>query len=102
MNGDLISREAAIDALIRAKEPKNKGDGTVEITILTDGAIRDVINKIPTAHPEPPKTGKWVIRVIWPPDGEDCYCSECGKGECLPNWKYCPHCGARMEGTDDD
>lgn len=48
-------------------------------------------------EPEPPKMGKWVIRVIWPPDGEDCYCSECGKGECLPNWKYCPNCGAKME-----
>lgn len=55
MMDDLISRQTVIDALITAKKPKNKGDGTIEITILTDDVIRDVINKIPTAHPEPPK-----------------------------------------------
>ena len=57
----------------------------------------EYIDDAPTVYP---KMGKWVIRVIWPPDGEDCYCSECGKGECLPYWKYCPNCGAKMEAED--
>lgn len=46
--------------------------------------------------------GEWEIYVISPFDGEDCRCSECGYTGCAPYWDYCPNCGARMKGADDD
>lgn len=50
--------------------------------------------------------GKWIDPVpegcmIW---DERAYqqCSLCGKKQFLPHkMKYCPHCGARMDGTED-
>ena len=46
--------------------------------------------------------GEWEIYVISPFDGEDCRCSECGQTGCVPYWDYCPNCGARMKGVDDE
>lgn len=47
---DLISRQDAIEALIRAKEPINNGDGSMTITLLTDAVIRKVLNELPSAR----------------------------------------------------
>lgn len=98
----LIDADTLAELLKREAE-HHEADGLLERSYGVMDAYMDVL-QAPTVHPEPPKMGKWEIRVIWPPDGEDCYCSECGKGECLPYWKYCPNCGAKMEvdyGTDD-
>lgn len=52
------------------------------------------------ALPEPynpaRKKGNWEIYVISGIDGEGCMCSICGS-EGLPNYKFCPSCGAEME-----
>ena len=58
-----------------------------------------------------PKTGKWV----WKEEERDGMyfvwqeCSECGRKPLLDRWNhcenmsdYCPFCGARMEGEDDE
>ena len=55
---------------------------------------REAINNLPTAEPER-KKGKWVYE-------DEMTCSVCGF-ECddpyyLGDAKYCPSCGARMEG----
>lgn len=47
------------------------------------------------------KVGKWEIYVISMFDGEGCRCSECGF-EGAPYWDFCPNCGVRMEGTDEE
>ena len=47
------------------------------------------------------KTGKWEIYVISMRDGEGCRCSECGF-EGTPYWDYCPNCGAKMEGIENE
>lgn len=46
--------------------------------------------------------GHWEIYIVSPFDGEDCRCSECGAIGCVPYWDYCPYCGARMKGADDE
>lgn len=92
---DLISRQAAIDALADM-HCKSDEDGYVWI-IRSDAWAR--IDALPSVTPKQ-KRGKWI----------NGYCSECGKH--APFWamastyyksSFCPNCGARMdeeEGND--
>ena len=59
------------------------------------------IEHAPTIEQER-KTGKWIIYTVSMLDGEDCKCSECGKTSCAPYWHYCPNCGAKMEGVEQE
>ena len=102
---DLISRQAAIDALneyfARIGKLKRRGltKGEKAISLDTVGAIK----ALPSAQPKR-KKGFWE----WGED-EDYRCSVCQKyvygclGEVLSgHYKYCPYCGAAMEGEEDD
>lgn len=79
---DLISRQAAIEALKRA-EALTKAFGYHNVI--------ETIRDLPTAE----KRGKWIDYC------GDLKCDQCGceadlfgiRGE----WNYCPNCGARME-----
>lgn len=50
----------------------------------------------------------WVIRFDGPYNRRRCYCSHCGKnngvGGIAKNQEkpYCPNCGAKMDGGDND
>ena len=86
---DLISRQAAIDALADM-HCKSDEDGYVWI-IRSDAWAR--IDALPSVTPKQ-KRGKWI----------NGYCSECGKH--APFWamastyyksSYCPNCGAKMD-----
>ena len=91
---DLIKREDAIKATW--KEPTYADP----INILTE--VRDRIEAIPSAdRPQ----GEWIDRSdggrILHPWWESCECSQCeewGSGA----WNFCPHCGAKMKGADDE
>lgn len=54
---------------------------------------------------DPVKHGEWEMLMGWPfPEWR---CSQCGNHICgdlehLKKWNYCPNCGARMEGEEDD
>lgn len=56
---------------------------------------------------EPVKRGKWIRKEGYDPRDNFYYCSECNRiinvisGDSLSNYPYC-HCGARMDGGDDD
>lgn len=58
---------------------------------------KEIIRDAPTIEAEPVRHGHIEIKAISPWDGEDCYCSECEHGSLLPDYKWCPYCGARME-----
>lgn len=65
-------------------------------------SVTDAINKIPAADVVPVRSGHWVKSDI--PD-EDFRCSECGGacwyydcGGAVTKSKYCPNCGAEMDG----
>lgn len=77
---------------------------------MVQEAIQKAIDSMPTIEPER-KTGKWKHgRVIARETIGDCItaifydgwtCSECGclvEKEREPLYKYCPKCGAKMEG----
>lgn len=92
---DLISRQAAIDAM-----------SVINDSICEQQAI-DALCELPSAQPER-KTGKWIHDGYDFPHGNDwIHCSVCGKrGINVPadKSKYCPNCGARMvqEGEDNE
>ena len=73
----------------------------------------DAINDIPAADVVEVRHGRWVLTTQ--PLGwrdEDCVeCSECGEDFVLDEWgiedvkdamRYCPSCGAKMDGGEDD
>lgn len=86
LNNDLISRQAAIDAL----------DG---FRCGTKAAWK-VIEDLPSAQPH--KKGRWIIL---PPIFEEiCQCSKCKmKFKDALQWtNYCPNCGADMRGESNE
>ena len=107
---DLIDRQAAIDAL----QEKVFHDLSDEFY----GAMQ-VLNELPSAQPER-RTGEWIedaktyyeqlnerglgVDEYTPYFTDDIACSVClAKYSTIDNetqfFKFCPNCGARMEGT---
>jgi len=89
---DLISRQAAIDALCRIDE----------YNVRSIGKIRN----LPSAQPQQ-KTGKWLDNPITAHSLAK-HCSRCGY-VCLwydsitgARFQYCPSCGALMGGKNDE
>lgn len=86
---DLISRQAAIDAIKRYESADNYD--------LNNGLIlaMNAVEDAPTI--DPVKHGTWIE---YPIADEMNKCSECGVlrfGES----NYCPNCGAKMEGSEE-
>lgn len=118
---DLISRQAAIDALLHNQEVYANHFGNDPIDKYTIALIDNdaqTIAQLPSAQPEKcedcgnfnktrllipqpeRKTGQWIAVKIG--NGDTRYtCSECGVSyECDSRdmWEFifCPHCGAKM------
>lgn len=60
-------------------------------------AVLDEVKAIPAADVAPMRHGRWVDF-----DGESYECSMCHGIRSLYRYSYCPDCGARMDGGDDD
>ena len=89
---DLIKREDAIETTW--KEPTYADP----INILTE--VRDRIEAIPSADRpqgewEERPSEDWISIRRW-------YCSECGEWQTYGMTNYCPNCGCRMKGADDE
>ena len=82
---DLISRQAALNELPHALWGKE----------WDEALAKAIIESLPTI--DPVKHGRWVneanCRVV--------FCSECGE-EMLWASDYCPNCGAKMDGGEDE
>ena len=93
---DLISRQAAIDAI---RESTSKYTGFMDMEMYTDDDAVEAIEGIPPAQPKRNKG-------IWLPDnrcgGGYWVCSSCkNPTEAFAAnvlYKYCPFCGADMRG----
>lgn len=58
------------------------------------------ILKAPTIEAEPVRHGRWEPYKE-APDWDQKQCSVCGDISCCQR-NYCPNCGAKMDGGDDD
>ena len=91
---DLISRQAAIDALETVKSCLVEEEHQFLDCLISD------MKKLPSAEPER-KKGKWIKA-----DSQQYFrkhyplftCSACGyRKDSQKKWNYCPNCGARMD-----
>lgn len=77
-------------------------DGMLVRTKDIDNIVeRQDIDNIPTANVQEVKHGKWVENGLEEKEGEVMYircfrCSECN-GKVNEKFKFCPHCGAKMD-----
>jgi len=85
---DLISRAAAIEAFDDERVDRNYGDVSPESVIK-------VIESIPAVDAVPVVHGEWK----WSHGGE---CSECGFHNSNFDYRYCPMCGAKIDGERRD
>ena len=95
---DLISRQAAIDAL--GEKPVAWSKGEYERGLQNQwGYDVSAIKQLPPAKPKP-KRGKWIYKtdLITVPTGY-WECSECKEGRLLYEANFCPNCGAEMKVT---
>ena len=96
---DLISRQAAIDALARtAREKFNLSDEYNQyLAGLMDAQLE--IKYLPSAQ----RTGRWIYNDEAYPGGNPYGHYECDQcGEYVPHkTNYCPNCGADMRGEHD-
>lgn len=89
---DYISRVMAIARLTNV-EVTNK------LATMTDA--KRVIAEMPAADVAPVVHGRWIWRNKWEPFEFKYECSICHDGSDLES-KYCPNCGANMDGGDGD
>lgn len=94
--GDYISREDAIIALWKLSDRYYKI--IVSPTVLAEKAFK----AIPSADVEPVRHRRWENTRPDAPMFGFYYCSECGRKRTSPQDNYCPNCGARMDGEEDD
>ena len=102
---DLISRQAAIDALDRLCDDSciySKKQRNIMCGACSLGGAFDVIEALPSAQPE--RKGKWLF-VEYPDGYYHTECSECGQWfdedvYLKDKWRYCPNCGADMRGEE--
>ena len=106
---DLISRQAAIDAMLRLQAEDDEAYGC-HIPEGFDGErAKEVLEQLPSAEPER-KKGKWIEKKV---SEETCIeewqvakCSVCGKYHTTPylyyfdEYNFCPCCGADMRGEE--
>ena len=99
---DLISRQAAIDAICEHGTDLERRGITVLAVVNHKQVTIDLLEHLPSVEVEPVKRGKWIYdnQFHW----YRASCSECGykrvtdiKAEKWNGWKYCPNCGAKME-----
>ena len=101
---DCISRQSAIDAFnTNLNELVVGGEENAKTVENYLNRVLDKIKCLPSAQP---KKGRWISAdAIF--GREPFYCSECGENTWdtvmgKPRWKFCPMCGAKMEGVDDE
>ena len=87
---EYIEREAAIRSVLN--------DSPEQVGYSREDAA-DCIRYLDAADVAPVRHGRWLPQVVLGQKAWDC--SEC-KTLGSPHWKWCPVCGAKMDGDADD
>ena len=87
---DLISRQAAIDALTEYGSGNN--------IYMSVRELKRRIETLPSAQPER-KKGKWVL--VTDRNGQHFECDQCGEWRYRQKQNFCGECGAYMRGEQD-
>lgn len=64
--------------------------------------LESIVDKVPTADVAEVKHGEWLLRHVG--HGHYWECSICHTNPCIyvtKDTKYCPNCGAKMDGKGD-
>lgn len=98
MNNDLISRKALLGRIEK--------DAPWWWQNFHSYLIVDMLKEVPVVEAEPVQHGEWSDYRINGYDGlhpvYETQCSLCGRYARF-TYRFCPHCGARMDGgTNDD
>ena len=98
-DNDLISRSAAIEAAIDGADYWDGGCNPER-----ERCIREHMANVPAVDAVPVVHGRWEERMYeW--NGIKCilyFCSVCEEAHNYGKAKYCPGCGAKMDGRDED
>lgn len=115
MNDDLISRQAAINAVISLCNDCDSGYcGSCRVNYPGEKDARKVLEGLASVQPEQ-KKGHWTEKeVVYIKDAKDaidawqsCRCSECGRYDTRPYMyfffdpKFCSYCGAEMGRSEE-
>ena len=94
-----------IDADKLKKEVASTFHGTFGLTVTS--AVHEIIDRQPTIDPESLRPhGEWIVLQI--DNYSNCAifgCSQCKTAAGIitrPTWRFCPHCGAKMEDTNEN
>lgn len=106
MAGDYIRREDARRMVVQLDKYAWKSPVSDERRVTVDvDLVKFGLDRIPAADVAPVVHGQWIKDDFLSDDVNNAEkCSQCGEligwfGN-LPN--YCPNCGAKMDGGDDD
>ena len=96
---EYIERESLLEDIQAAVE--NEGMGS-----MVAGALKRYVKRVTAADVAPVRHGRWIhtdLAAHWLGKDE---CSECTYHEKdrrdLSHFNYCPNCGAKMDGGDDN
>lgn len=107
---EYISREAVLKAFRITAKNSNK-DYQRGLQDAIDCLVPEVIADIPAADVQPVKRGRWIDCTFYDPYEKSCEqnfeykCSCCGHmiyNKPNDDNQYCGHCGARMDGEQND
>ena len=98
---EYITKESVIEAFEWGDTDvvEDYGDGC--IFGFSRESIKSVINDIPAAAVARVVQGRWIWRNKWEPFECKYECSICHDGSDLES-KYCPNCGAKMDGGNQN
>lgn len=97
--GEYISREATIDAIKKIYCPQCNNYNGAMCRACEHMDDMDIIEDMPAADVMPVKHGKWMLKENAILTGDEC--SLCKRSVSMLEakfYKFCPYCGARMDG----
>lgn len=93
---EYIDRAAAVKSVLRMRRPENSVAQNRMLSIIQMDML-----KLPAADVAPVVHGVWVcVNKIDPISGYRC--SKCRRRVGFDITPYCPNCGAKMDGGDND